>query len=52
MALLAEFHVLCSFATVSISNRYVKPIVSHEDGSEIKDGRHPIVEGLKELIFF
>ncbi|GHU84489.1 DNA mismatch repair protein MutS [Clostridia bacterium] len=45
-ALLAELDVLCSFATVSISNRYVKPIVSYEGGIEIKDGRHPIVEDL------
>jgi DNA mismatch repair protein MutS len=47
-ALLAELDVLCSFATVSVSNRYVKPTVSHEGGIEIKDGRHPIVEELKE----
>jgi DNA mismatch repair protein MutS len=45
---LAELDVLCSFAVVSVSNRYVKPTVSHEGGIEIKDGRHPVVEELKE----
>jgi DNA mismatch repair protein MutS len=45
-ALLAELDVLASFATASVVNRYVKPIVNHSDAIEICDGRHPVVEGL------
>ena len=35
---------LCSFATVSIDNDYVRPILSDSLVTDIKQGRHPVVE--------
>ena len=42
--LIANLDLLCSFASVSIANRYVKPVVDRLGKIEIKDGRHPVVE--------
>lgn len=41
---IAEIDVLCSFATVSIENNYVRPLVDMSPVLEIRDGRHPVVE--------
>ena len=36
--------VLCSFATVAINNRYVKPEITQDGVIDIKNGRHAVVE--------
>ena len=41
---LASLDVLCSFATVSVKNNYVCPIITEKPIISIKDGRHPVVE--------
>ncbi len=41
---LASLDVLCSFATVSVKNNYVCPIITEKPVISIKDGRHPVVE--------
>ncbi len=40
----AALDVLCSFADVSMKNRYVKPDISIDGAIDIKAGRHPVVE--------
>ena len=45
---IARMDVLCSFAGVSLDNRYVRPQINLSGGIEIKDGRHPVVELLLE----
>lgn len=40
----AQIDVLCSFASVSIDNNYVKPEITLESVIDIKDGRHPVIE--------
>lgn len=40
----AALDVLCSFAEVSMRNRYVKPDIVLDGTLDIKDGRHPVVE--------
>ena len=42
----AMVDMLCSFAAVSSSNRYVKPEIVAEGVTEITDGRHPVVENM------
>ncbi|MBQ6553003.1 MAG: DNA mismatch repair protein MutS [Clostridia bacterium] len=42
----AMIDMLCSFAAVSSSNRYVKPEIVSEGVTEITDGRHPVVENM------
>ena len=42
----AMLDMLCSFAAVSSSNRYVKPEIVSEGVTEITDGRHPVVENM------
>ena len=42
--LLARLDVLQSLATVAERNHYVRPQVVEEDGIDIKDGRHPVIE--------
>ena len=42
----AMIDMLCSFAAVSSSNRYVKPEIVGEGVTEITDGRHPVVENM------
>ena len=43
-AAIAELDVLCSLATVSVSNRYCRPLVDNSGNINIKAGRHPLVE--------
>ncbi len=40
----AALDVLCSFADVSMKNRYVKPDIAVDGVIDIKAGRHPVVE--------
>ncbi len=40
----AALDVLCSFADVSLKNRYVKPDIAIDGVIDIKAGRHPVVE--------
>ncbi|MBQ2645027.1 DNA mismatch repair protein MutS, partial [bacterium] len=40
----AVIDVLLSFATVSIENSYVRPIINDSTELYIKDGRHPVLE--------
>ncbi|MGQ9810896.1 MAG: DNA mismatch repair protein MutS, partial [bacterium] len=42
--LIGELDVLASFADISYSNNYVRPVMKEEIGIEIHDGRHPVVE--------
>ena len=49
---LAYTDVMASFSEVSIKNNYVKPVITTEDETNIKDGRHPVVEAmLRDEIF-
>lgn len=41
---IAALDVLCSFADVSMKNRYVKPDISADGVIDIRNGRHPVVE--------
>jgi DNA mismatch repair protein MutS len=41
---IARLDVLCSFARVSLDNRYVRPEITSSDIISIRDGRHPVVE--------
>ncbi len=41
--IVSEVDVLCSFATVSEENNYVRPVLT-DDELEIIDSRHPVVE--------
>ena len=41
---IAEVDMMTSFATVSESNNYTRPIITDERVVSIKDGRHPVVE--------
>lgn len=43
---IAYLDVLCSFAEVSYSSNYVKPIVNTSKNVEIISGRHPVIEKL------
>ncbi len=43
-AAIAVLDVLCSLATVSVNNRYCRPLVNNGGNISIKDGRHPVVE--------
>lgn len=47
----ARLDVLCSFATVSIKNRYVRPEITTDGIIDIKNGRHPVVESLQDSPF-
>lgn len=40
----AALDVICSFADVSLKNRYVKPDIAIDGELYIKGGRHPVVE--------
>ncbi len=44
----AALDVLCSFADVSLKNRYVRPEISADGVIDIKAGRHPVVELMTE----
>ena len=41
---IAELDVLCSLASVAVSNGYTRPDVNDSDKIIIKDGRHPVIE--------
>lgn len=43
---IANLDLLCSFAAVSASYDYVRPVVDLSDDIIISDGRHPVVERL------
>ena len=43
-AAIAKTDVLCSFAEISLSNRYCRPLVNNSGAVLIKAGRHPVVE--------
>lgn len=42
--LIAKVDVLLCFATVSLQNNYVKPIIDDSMMIKIKNGRHPVIE--------
>ena len=49
---LSYVDVMASFSETSIKNNYVKPVINTGDRTNIKDGRHPVVESmLKDEIF-
>jgi DNA mismatch repair protein MutS len=43
--------VLAGFAAVACENDYVKPVMTLEDVVDIRDGRHPVVEKMRDLPF-
>ena len=43
-SVVATLDVLCSFATVAMNNRYVKPEITTDGNIDIKNGRHAVVE--------
>ncbi|MCL2055671.1 MAG: DNA mismatch repair protein MutS [Oscillospiraceae bacterium] len=45
---IARLDVLCSFARVSLDNRYTRPSVNTGSAVSIRSGRHPVVELLLE----
>ena len=49
---IARLDVFCSFARVSLDNRYTRPTVNLSDKIMIKDGRHPVVEQVLEAFPF
>jgi len=49
---IAYVDVLQSFATVSRENDYVKPDISLENVIEIHDGRHPVIEKIRNDTLF
>ncbi len=44
---LAVLDVLISLAIVADERNYCKPVVDESDVIDIKDGRHPVIEGMK-----
>ena len=40
----ARLDVLCSLASVASENRYVRPEIEYSDITDIRGGRHPVVE--------
>ena len=42
--IIAHLDCLLSFAKVSDSNRYVRPVIDDSDVIDIKQGRHPVIE--------
>ena len=42
--IIAHLDCLLSFAKVSESNRYVRPVIDDSDVIDIKEGRHPVIE--------
>ena len=43
-SILSILDVLCSFATVAVNNKYVKPEITEDGIIDIKNGRHAVVE--------
>lgn len=48
----AQLDVLCSFANVSIENRYSRPEIALDGVIQIKNGRHPVVEQMLQEEMF
>ena len=48
---IALIDMLCSFATVSEENSYVRPVFTKENKIDIKDARHPVVEKVNKFEF-
>ncbi len=48
---IALIDMLCSFATVSEENAFVRPIFTDENIVDIKDARHPVVEKVSKEEF-
>lgn len=48
---LARLDVFCSFADVSVSNRYVRPLVNTSGKIILTESRHPVVEALLDIPF-
>ncbi len=47
----AALDVLCSFADVSLKNRYCKPDIAIDGVIDIKGGRHPVVELMTDELY-
>ncbi len=45
---ISEVDALCSFASVSIENGYVKPEITLDSVIDIKGGRHPVIEKMMQ----
>ncbi|MGC8823833.1 MAG: DNA mismatch repair protein MutS [Bacteroidales bacterium] len=43
-SVVARLDCLCTFATVSVQNRYVRPVINDSLVLDIKAGRHPVIE--------
>ena len=48
---ISKLDVLCSFATVSVANSYVRPTLNTDGIINIKSGRHPVVEQMLKTPF-
>ena len=48
---LSELDMLVAFSTVSMNNRYIKPVLIEERVIEIENGRHPVVEAISGELF-
>ena len=44
--IIARLDVLAGFASLAVSNRYCRPVVTKEKSLDIKAGRHPVIETL------
>lgn len=42
--LIAQIDCLLSFASLAISNNYIRPVIDGSTDIEIKNGRHPVIE--------
>ena len=49
---IARLDVFCSFARVSLDNRYVRPVITTGDQIIIREGRHPVVEQMLDGLPF
>ena len=47
----SKIDAICSMAEVSQSNNYVRPEMSDDGVLSISDGRHPVIEVLREATF-
>ncbi len=43
-SLIARLDCLLSFASLSLANHYVRPVVDHSELIDIRQGRHPVIE--------
>ncbi len=50
-AAVARLDVLCSFANVSVNNRYTRPLVNTSGKIILSESRHPVVEALLDVPF-